>query len=297
MSKLFQGLYTAQITPFKNGKVDYDSLEKMLVNQINSNVDGIVICGSTGEASTLSSLEYEEIIKFSSSILKGNTQFIVGVSSNDLDSAIKKSDIACENGADGLMIVTPYYNKPPQRGIFEYFKILHDKTTIPIIIYSVPSRTGVDFSDETIISLSKLKRILALKDAGNDLERPFRLYKKIPSDFSLLSGEDTTSCAYSANGGVGVISVISNIFPKICKEIQDHLTKNNFFEALEKHIKLRDIYSSMNCETNPIPIKYAASLLGLCTDELRLPLSKITDINIKNNIEKSLKNFKDINNE
>jgi 4-hydroxy-tetrahydrodipicolinate synthase len=289
MTKFFKGIYTAQITPFKNNEIDYISLEKLLKRQVNSNVDGVVIAGSTGEVSTLSDDEYNSLLQFSAKILKGKTQFIAGVSSNNTIAALAKAKIAIEAGVDAIMVVMPYYNKPPQRGIYEYFKIIHDNTNIPIMLYSVPSRTGVDFADSTIIELSKLPRVIGLKDSANDLERPLRLYNNLPEDFSLLSGEDTTCAAFSAHGGVGLVSVISNIYPKICKKIQDDLNRNDFAASLKTQSKLVDLYKSIFVATNPIPIKFAASAMGLCSSEVRSPLCELDDENAKTKIEKRIR--------
>lgn len=288
MDKFFKGLYTAQITPLSDGKLDIPSFMNLLNRQINAKVNGVVIGGSTGEVSTLTLDEYKLLLNTSYKILNNKTQFIAGVSSNTPIKAVELAQIAEGSGADAIMCVMPFYNKAPQRGLIKYFEAIHEQTTIPIMLYTVPSRTGVDFTDDTIIELSKFDRIIGLKDSAADIERPLRLFNKLPQKFSLLSGEDSNCLAYSAHGGVGCVSVISNIIPTICKSLQDHLLNSEYTEALKLQAKLIELYRAIFVETNPIPIKFAASYLGLCNEEVRAPLVEITDNNIKNKIVKTL---------
>lgn len=293
MSKFFKGVYTAQITPFKNNKIDFKSLEKMLKRQANAGIDGVVIAGSTGESTSLSLEEYKELLEFSVNILTGNTQIIAGLSSANLDEASAKSEIATNSGVDGIMLTTPYYCKPTQSGIYEYFKYIHDQTNVPIMTYAVPSRAGVDISDETLIRLSKLERILSIKDATSDITKPLRL-SQISHEFTFLTGDDPNICSYAANGGSGVVSVLSNIIPEQIALIQKYIDENNFFKAFDIHKNIISLTNLLFKESNPILVKYACSLLGLCEYELRLPLVQTTDINTQNAIKQKLLDLEEI---
>ncbi len=288
MNKFFKGLYTAQITPLKDNKIDLPSFIHLLNRQVEAKVDGIVVAGSTGEVSTLSLDEYKLLLNTAYKTLRGKTQFVAGISSNTPTKALELAKIAQDEGADALMCVMPFYNKAPQRGLIKYFEAIHENTSIPLMLYTVPSRTGVDFTDDSIIELSKFARIRGLKDSATDIERPLRLFNKVPQSFSLLSGEDSNSVAYSSHGGVGCVSVISNITPRICKSLQDHLINGEYKEALSLQSKLIELYRAIFVETNPIPIKFAASHMELCSSEVRAPLAEIIDINIKNKIIEKL---------
>lgn len=294
-NKIFKGIYTALITPFKNEEIDYLAFSNLIEKQVEANVNGIVVAGSTGEASSLNEEEYKEILSKARSLMPSSIKLIAGISANCSKKASKLAQIAKTKKVDGLLSVTPYYNRAPQRGLIEYYRTIHDSCDLPIILYSVPSRTGVDFKDETILELATLPRILGFKDCGNDIERPLRLQKKLPQNFSLLSGEDTSCVAFSSHGGVGCISVISNIFPKTCKNLQDLLLEGNFSKALELQTKLLPVYNAIFVDTNPIPIKEAAKKLKLCSNEVREPLMEMLDSqlidNINKTIEKSIKEY------
>lgn len=289
MTKIFKGIYTALITPFNDNKLDTDSFVKILQHQIDANVDGIVLGGSTGEVSSLSIDEYKEILRIGRDIIPGHIKLIAGISANLTSKAIDLVEIAQSHNIDGLMCITPYYNRPPQRSLVRYFTDINNSTNLPIMLYSVPARTGTDFNDATILELSKLNNIVALKDAGTDIERPLRLHNIVKDSFSFLSGEDGSCVAYSAHGGVGCVSVISNIFPRECKLIQDYLLNNDFNSALKLQTKLQIIYNSVFVDTNPIPVKYAASIMNLSRAEVRLPLLEIEDEKIKENIKNAVK--------
>ncbi|MDX1917052.1 MAG: 4-hydroxy-tetrahydrodipicolinate synthase [Rickettsiaceae bacterium] len=288
MSKFFKGLYTALITPFNEGEIDYTALAKIISIQAESGVSGIVIAGSTGEGTTLSDDEYGMLINNARKYVPSNIQLIVGVAANLPKDATEKAKIAEAMGADGLMCVTPYYNKPPQRGLLNYYESIHSNTNIPIIVYVVPSRTGVELEDETIIQLSRFERIKGFKDSGNDIERPLRLISRLSPGFSLLSGEDRTCLAYSAHGGSGCVSVASNVIPTLCTEVQKFLASNNYQSALNLQSKLMAFYNALFTETNPMPIKYAASLLGLCLEDVRAPLVNMYDEAKKQKIKTEL---------
>ncbi len=266
--EMFSGLITALITPFKDKQLDFDSLEKLLNNQIKNEVSAIVICGSTGEGASLNFEEYNNLIEATLEITKKSLPIIVATSSSSTAVATSVGDLATNLKVDGFMCSVPSYVKPTQDGIYKHFEAIHNSTNLPIMLYSVPSRTLTDFADDTIIALSKLDRIIALKDASNDFARPLRLNAKIGKNFNLLSGNDETSLSYQAQGGVGCVSVASNIVPDKCKKLQDLIKKGDFISALEMQQELLPLYIALFAETNPILVKYAASHLGLCQNEL-----------------------------
>lgn len=288
MTKFFKGLYTAQITPFKNDKLDLESFRNMILKQIEAKVDGIVVAGSTGEVSTLEKSEYETLLNEARSLIGKDIQLIAGISANTPPRALPYVEIAEKVGVDGLMCVTPYYNRPPQRGLIKYFETIHNESALPIMVYNIPARTGVDYQDDTIIELAQLPRILGFKDSSNDFERPLRLYGKLPENFSMLSGDDAPSLGYRANGGSGLVSVISNLYPSICKEIQNHIDHNDFKSALALHHKLMPAFKAIFVDTNPIPIKYAANIMNLCSEEVRLPLARMENAQQMEAIKKAL---------
>lgn len=286
---MFRGLYTAIITPFKNGKVDEVALKNLIEFQIKNGVDGIVPCGTTGESPTLDHEEHNLVIELAVKIAKHRIKVIAGTGSNSTDEAVLMTKRAKEVGADGCLIVTPYYNKPSVAGIIAHFAAL-DQCGIPLIIYNIPGRSVINLSDETIAKLAQLKNVLGIKDATGDLARlaSLRLLIKKPN-FCYLSGEDLTAVGFNAMGGEGVISVTANIAPKLCAELQQACAKGDYASALKLQDQLTDLSLSMFCETNPIPVKYACSLLGLCGEEIRLPLVAPTDeskARIKNSMKK-----------
>jgi len=277
MAQFFSGLYTALVTPFKNKIIDFTSLATLINKQIDAGVNGIVIAGSTGEAVTLSMEEYEELIAETIKIAKGKIQIVAGTGSNNTTIAIEMAKRAEDLGADALICVTPFYNKPSQAGLIAHYTAIHEATNLPIMLYTVPGRTGIDFSDETIIKLAELPRVLGLKDATSDLEKPLRLSKALKSSFALLSGEDSTATAFNVQGGVGCVSVASNIEPSLCLKVQKLCASGNYAEALLLQKQLLPLYKAMFVETNPVPVKYALSLKGLCTSEVRLPLVELSE--------------------
>jgi 4-hydroxy-tetrahydrodipicolinate synthase len=277
MRKIFKGLITAVVTPFKNDKIDVPALEKMIEYQIKYKVDGIVLAGSTGEGASLSIEEYQFLIKSSLEIAKGRIDVIAGCSSSSTRQAIDLAKIAEREKANGIMVAVPPYIKPTQEGIYQHFQTIHNAANLPIILYSVPSRTSVDFIDDTILRLSLLPRIVALKDASSDIQRPLRLSAGLPADFNLLSGNDDVSLAYNAHGGVGCISVASNITPKLCKTLQDTWQNGDFKTSFRIHQRLALLYKALFIESNPIGVKCGASYLGLCGGDLRLPLTIAQD--------------------
>ncbi len=275
---LFSGLYTALITPFKDGKIDEAALEKLIEFQIKNGVDGIVPCGTTGESPTLTHEENDLVIDLVIKITNKRVQVIAGTGSNSTAEAIMMTNHAKESGADGCLIVAPYYNKPTQEGLYQHFKAINDNCDIPLIIYNVPGRSVVNITDETLAKLAKLKNIVGIKDATGDLSRVASLKLLVDKDFSIISGEDSTAVGFNAMGGCGVISVTANIAPQLCSDLQKATQNGDYKKAVEIQDQLTNLNAAMFCETNPIPVKYAASLMGLCEMELRLPLTEPSEL-------------------
>ncbi len=285
---MFKGSIPAVITPFIDYEVDYDSLAKILNFLIDNGSHGLVPCGTTGESPTLSHEEHKKIIEETIRIADKRVPVIAGTGSNNTLEAVEYTAHAEKSGADAALIVTPYYNKPTQSGLYEHFKTISDKTNIPIIIYNIPGRSIVDMTIETMIELSKIKKIIGVKDATNDLFRPLITRKKMQNDFCYLSGEDGTALAYLAQGGHGCISVTANVAPKLCSELHSAWQDGNISKAQEINLKLSSLHNALFVESSPGPVKYAASLLGLCNKKTRLPLSEIKDdtkILLKNCLE------------
>jgi 4-hydroxy-tetrahydrodipicolinate synthase len=274
---MFKGSIPAVITPFIGDEVDYDSLAKFLNFLIDNGSHGLVPCGTTGESPTLSPEEHKKIIEETIRVADKRVPVIAGTGSNNTLEAVEYTEHAEKSGADAALIVTPYYNKPTQSGLYEHFKTIADKTNIPIIIYNIPGRSIVDMTIETMIELSKINKIIGVKDATNDLFRPLLTRKKMQNDFCYLSGEDGTSLAYLAQGGHGCISVTANVAPKLCSEMHTAWQNGNISKAQEINLKLSSLHNSLFVESSPGPVKYAASLLGLCNKNTRLPLSEIRD--------------------
>ncbi|WP_375327333.1 4-hydroxy-tetrahydrodipicolinate synthase [Candidatus Tisiphia endosymbiont of Nemotelus uliginosus] len=275
-SNIFKGLITALITPFKDNKLDFIAWEKIINYQIDNEVDGIVVGGTTGEGTSLTLEEYKTLLQVTVEVAKGRIAIIAGCSATNTQAALEILKIGTEASVDGFMCSIPAYIKPTQQGIYLHFTALHEASHLPIMLYSVPTRTIVDFADETIVRLADLPRIIALKDAGTDLERPLRMKELINKEFNLLCGNDGLALPYNAQGGVGCVSVASNIVPALCKKLQVNWLNNNQQAAREINQQLTPLYKALFAETNPIPVKYAAHNLGLCGEELRLPLTTAT---------------------
>jgi 4-hydroxy-tetrahydrodipicolinate synthase len=288
-NNIFHGAITALVTPFSKGQIDLNSFEKILSNQAINGIKTVVIAGSTGEVTTLEDHEYESLIAKAVKYNK-NLHIVAGCNNSSTHKAVKVAQQAEKLGADALMITIPSYNRPTMEGVFRHFKSIHDATDIPIIMYSVPKRTGTDFDDATIYRLCELERIVAFKDAGGDLERPMRLKGTIGDKISLLSGDDAVALGFNAQGGVGVISVASNLIPKHIVQIQELWKSGKCHEAIELQIKLLPFYKAIFSAVNPTSIKYAMHVAGLCSDEVRLPLCELTNEN-KKLIEDVIKPF------
>lgn len=285
---MFSGSLVALITPFRNGKVDETAFRKLVDWQISEGTNGLVPCGTTGESPTLSHEEHNLVVEICIDAAKGRVPVIAGTGSNSTSEAIDLTLHAQEAGADAALIVTPYYNKPTQEGMYQHFKAIHDQTSLPLIIYNIPPRSVVDMSIDTMDRLTKLPRIVGVKDATGDLVRPLKTRIAIGEKFCQLSGEDGTALAFNAQGGVGCISVTANIAPRLCADMQAAWRKGDIAKAQELNIRLMPVHDALFCETSPGPVKYAASLLGLCAPEVRLPLAGIADIS-KRKVEAALR--------
>jgi 4-hydroxy-tetrahydrodipicolinate synthase len=287
---MFFGSIPAVITPFKNHEVDYESLSVILNHLIQNGSNGLVPCGTTGESPTLSHEEHKKIIEETIRISDKRIPIIAGTGSNNTAEAIDFTKHAESNGADAALVVTPYYNKPTQQGLFAHFEKIAKSVKIPIIIYNIPGRSVVDMSIETMIKLSKIDNIVGVKDATNDLFRPLLTIANMKSDFCFLSGEDGTALAFLAQGGHGCVSVTANIAPKLCSELQKAWREKDIQKAQEFNLKLAKLHNSLFVESSPGPVKYAASLIGLCNSETRLPLVEITE-KTKNEVFNCLKDL------
>ena len=285
---MFFGSIPAVITPFKNKQVDYNSLDKIVDHLITNGSNGLVPCGTTGESPTLSHEEHKKIIEQTIKINDKRVPVIAGTGSNNTKEAVDYTKHAESVGADAALVVTPYYNKPTQKGLYAHFKTIADSVKLPIIIYNIPGRSVIDMSIETMIELSKINNIIGVKDATNDLFRPLLTAAHMQKEFCYLSGEDGTALAFLSQGGHGCISVSANVAPKLCSDMQLAWREKDIQKAQEINLKLARLHNSLFLESSPGPVKYAAFLLGLCSSETRLPLVEISE-NTKLNISDCLK--------
>ena len=287
---MFFGSIPAVITPFKNKKVDYNSFEKIVDHLILNGSNGLVPCGTTGESPTLSHDEHKKIIEETIRINDQRVSVIAGTGSNNTEEAIEFTKHAESVGADAALVVTPYYNKPTQQGLYTHFKKIADCVKLPIIIYNIPGRSVVDMSIETMINLSKINNIVGVKDATNDLFRPLLTAAYMEKEFCYLSGEDGTALAFLSQGGHGCISVTANVAPKLCSDMQLAWREKNIQKAQKLNLQLAKLHNALFLESSPGPVKFAASLIGLCSSETRLPLVEINE-NTKKNVSDILKNL------
>ncbi|MDA9091993.1 4-hydroxy-tetrahydrodipicolinate synthase [Pelagibacteraceae bacterium] len=288
---MFKGSIVALITPFKDDKLDEENYINLIHHHLNNGTHGLVPGGTTGESPTLTHNEHKKIINLSVKECKNKIPVIAGTGSNSTVEAVELSKFAEKAGADGLLIVTPYYNKPTQEGLYQHYKKINDNVGIPIIIYNIPSRSVIDMKIETMARLYELKNIVGVKDATGDLTRADLQLKVLGKDFVMLTGEDGNALEFNKRGGRGCISVTANVATKLCSEMQNSsLSRNDRdlqFRAEEINKTLEPLNKSLFIESNPSPVKYAASLLGLSTDDVRLPLVKITD-NTKKIVKEAL---------
>lgn len=288
MAHLFHGSLVALITPFKNGKLDENALERMVEWHIKNGTNAIVPAGTTGECPTLTHEEHMRVVELTAQIAKGRVPVLAGAGSNNPVEAVALTQAAEKAGADGVLHVAGYYNRPDQNGLYAHFKMVHDETSLPIIVYNIPGRAVVNVQATTLAKLAKLPRIAGIKDATGDLERPWierQLIKR--DDFTWLSGNDSTQVAYNVSGGCGCISVTANIAPVLVSEVQRLCAENKWEEARQKQDKLMELHKLMFKEPSPGPAKYAASLLGLCSEETRLPVLPISD-GLREEIKKAM---------
>tara|TARA_Y100001936_G_scaffold247791_1_gene294359 strand:+ start:21 stop:908 length:888 start_codon:yes stop_codon:yes gene_type:complete len=287
---MFKGSNVALVTPFKDNELDEETYIKLINFHIENGTNGLVPAGTTGESPTLSHSEHEKVIELCINESKGKLPVIAGTGSNSTDEAIALTKHAEKAGADGALVVTPYYNKPTQEGLYQHYKSINDNTNLPIIIYNIPGRCVIDMSVDTMARLFELKNIAGVKDATGDLNRLDQTIKKLGPDFIQLTGEDGLAFEFNKRGGVGIISVTANIAPKLCSDMQKFSksdSDNEMKEAERIDALLQPVHKSLFAESNPSPVKYAAKLLGLCDDAVRLPLVKIMD-ETKFKVKKSL---------
>ena len=287
---MFKGSNVALVTPFKGDSLDEETYIKIINFHLENGTNGLVPAGTTGESPTLSHGEHEKVIELCIKEAKGKIPVIAGTGSNSTVEAISLTKHAEKAGADGALIVTPYYNKPTQEGLYAHYKAINDSCGIPIIIYNIPGRSVIDMSVDTMARLFELKNIVGVKDATGDLNRVDETFKKIGNEFIQLTGEDGLAFEYNKRGGVGCISVTANIAPKMCSDMQKFSKSNNkddLKKAEEIDKKLQPVHKSLFIESNPSPVKYAAKLIGLCDDKVRLPLVTVLDTT-KKEVKKAL---------
>ena len=268
----FRGSFTALVTPFKNGAVDEQAFRNIVDWQIAEGTNGLVPVGTTGESPTLSHDEHKQVVEWCVDQAKGRVPVVAGAGSNSTREAVELSRHAEEAGADAVLVVTPYYNKPTQEGLYQHYKAINDAIGIPILIYNIPPRSVIDMSVDTMKRLYELKNIAGVKDATANMARVSQQRMTIGEDFNQLSGEDITALGFNAHGGHGCISVTSNVAPRLCAEFQAACLKGDYANAQKLQDKLAPLHLNLFVETSPAPIKYAMSLIGKCNNTLRLPM-------------------------
>ena len=287
---MLKGSIVALITPFKNDSLDEDTYRKLINYHLKNCTNGVVPGGTTGESPTLSHSEHKKIIQIAVEECKGKIPIIAGTGSNSTDEAIDLSKYAEKAGSDAILVVTPYYNKPTQEGLYQHYKKINDNVGIPIIIYNIPSRSVIDMSVETMSKLYELKNIVGVKDATGDLKRVDSQLKSMGKEFIQLTGNDDNALEFNKRGGVGAIGVTANIAAKLSSDFQK-ACKNDMAEAVKLDKILQPLHSSLFIESNPSPVKYAASLLKMCSPSVRLPLVEIRD-ETKKKVSDALKSAK-----
>ena len=288
---MFKGSNVALVTPFKNNQLDEENYIKLIHFHIENGTNGLVPAGTTGESPTLSHDEHQKVIELCIKESNGKLPVIAGTGSNSTEEAISLTKHAEKIGANGALVVTPYYNKPTQEGLYQHYKAINDNCGIPILIYNIPGRSVIDMSVDTMARLFELKNIVGVKDATGDLNRVNQTLEKMGKEFIQLTGNDDNAMDFNKRGGVGAISVTANIAPKLCSIFQENSLKNDD-ESIQETAKLDEIlqplHSAMFVESNPSPVKYAAKLLNLCNDDVRLPLVKVTE-KTKDIVERALR--------
>src|ERR1700693_5112946 len=274
----FRGSFTALVTPFRDDAVDQKAFRDLIEWQISEGTNGLVPVGTTGESPTLSHDEHKHVVEWCVDQVRGRVPVIAGAGSNSTREAIELAQHAEEAGADAVLIVTPYYNKPTQEGLYQHYKAINDAIGIPIIIYNIPGRSVIDMTVDTMARLFELKNIAGVKDATASMVRVSQQRAALGADFNQLSGEDATVLGYMAHGGHGCISVTSNVAPRLCAEFQDACLRGDYGAALKLQDQLMPLHQNLFIETNPAPAKYALSVLGKCADTVRLPMVTLSDI-------------------
>jgi 4-hydroxy-tetrahydrodipicolinate synthase len=291
MSRVFKGSIVAIVTPFKDDKVDVKTLKKLVEFQIENGTNGIVPCGTTGESCTLDYEEHEKVIEVCIEAAKGRVPVMAGTGSNSTREAVEMTKRAAKAGADASLQVSPYYNKPTQKGLYLHFKAVAESVDIPIILYNIASRTGVNILPETMAKMARdCKNIVGVKEASGSLDQMKQIKALCPPDFQLISGDDNMTLPILSIGGIGVISVAANIVPKDVAALVDEFLKGNVAKSEQMHNKLMPLVKALFIETNPIPLKTAMSLMGMCNPDLRLPLCPMADDNLAK-LKKALKDY------
>lgn len=273
---MFEGVYTALVTPFRDGAIDERALQELVEIQISAGVHGLVPCGSTGESATLSHAEHRRVVEIVVKQCRGRVPVIAGTGSNSTQEAIELTLHAKAAGADGALLISPYYNKPMQHGIVSHYAAIAEKTGLPLIVYNIPGRTASNILPETMQKLAEIKQVVAVKEASGNLDQMAHVLALCPKSFTVLSGDDSLTLPLLALGGKGVISTSSNLVPSEMVGIFNAFEKGDVARAREIHFRLLPIFDVLFCETNPIPIKAALELRGLITGEIRLPLTPLT---------------------
>ena len=288
---MFKGSMVAIVTPFRNGKVDERKLRELVEFHIKNKTAGIVPCGTTGESATLSWAEHERVIEIVIEAAEKRVPVIAGTGSNSTDEAVMLTKQAAKSGADATLHVSPYYNRPTQQGLYLHFKAVAECADIPVILYNIASRTGVNIEPETVARLARdCKNIVGIKEASGNLEQMSRIKQLCPANFDLISGDDSLTLPVLSIGGTGIISVVANIAPKDVANLVSEFEKGNIKKAQELHYKLMPLVKAMFIETNPIPVKTAMGLMGLCSSDLRLPMCQMAPEN-QEKLKKALKDY------
>jgi 4-hydroxy-tetrahydrodipicolinate synthase len=289
--KMFRGTFTALVTPFRNGGVDVSAFEKLIETQIAGGITGIVAIGTTGESPTLSHKEREQLIRLAVATANKRCLVLAGTGSNATDHAVVDTKLAEKLGVDGALLVAPYYNKPSQEGLFRHFKTIAAVTSLPIMLYNIPGRCGVDIMPETVVRLAKeCRNIVSIKEASGSVERVSDLRRRLPESFTVLSGDDSLTLPFMAVGAAGVVSVASNLFPSQVCGLVRACESGDFKSATQLHRKLLPLFKDLFIEPNPVPVKTALGWRGVMSDEVRLPLCEMIDVN-QARLRKTLEQF------
>lgn len=278
---MFHGAITAIITPFRNGRLDVPALKKLVEFQVRNGISGIVPCGTTGESATLSFDEHEKVIQVVMEASAGRVRVIAGTGSNNTKEAVVLTRYAKKAGADAALVITPYYNKPTQKGLVAHFTAIAEEVDIPVILYNVPGRTGVNMTADTVARLSEIGNIAGVKEASGNLAQVCDILRSTPRTFCVLSGDDALYFPMLALGAKGVISVVSNVAPREMADLYDAFISGRIATAREIHYRLWPLMQTLFIETNPIPVKTAAAMMGMIKEEFRLPLCPMSDVNRK----------------